>query len=420
LEKDKILKNILLDTIPANARNIGSVNLGYEITKNKFDLEYCHWRDVLDSIPEIIYANIFYPTHIFNLIGFLKRNNIPLLKNERVTKIIVGGQGVSNLNGCLNDIVDEIFLGESDGTEIDKKGWFRKKEITSDPIIKNKKAVIELTRGCKYKCSFCEYSWVHGGKFREKDIALVKEQVDFVKNNGINQVNFLSANFGSYGDLEELGSYCDINKIRVLNSDLCLRDFDQAKNVFGKRSSIKVGVESFDEITRKSVNKQMSDENLLKFFYSAINYTSNIHCYLIFGLPNDNYQKWFDWLKTISDMRKQIERPIRIEFNITNFEPCLGTPLENANMVNFEEKDIFLKEWINNLVDLGFRKKRGDHEITYKNSGGRLGRKEKSYKLLMNLKTQDSKITNAIIGAFSNGVGRSILDKQADKFLDLL
>ena len=411
------MKNIILNTIPADARSTGSINLGMEITKNKLNVSEAHWREQLDYVPEIIYANIFYITHIFNLISFLKRNNIEALKNKRRnTSIIVGGQGVSNLNGCLDEIVDEIYMGESDGDYIDKNGWVRVSEINSDLNIKGNKAVVELTRGCKYRCSFCEYGWVHGGKYREKDISLVKSQIQTIKLSGINNINFLSANLASYSGINELIEYCAKNNIKILNSDLCIRDFDKINNgTFSK--SIKVGVESFDEITRKNMNKYISDDDLMEFFKEATKISSNIHCYLIYGLPNDNYAKWFEWVERLSYLRKGIEKPLRIEFNLTNFEPCKGTPLENAPMINFSDKNDFLQEWIENLIKFGFIKQKDGVGITYKNAKGRLGRKENSYLLLMKLRDSSSEITNAIIESLPNGVGRSIKDPQAIKFL---
>lgn len=413
-------KNILLDTIPANARNLGTVNLGFEITKDVYDLDYCHWRTKLDAVGSKIYVNLFYPTHIFNLVSFLKKNNIPLRKEDRSgIKIIAGGQGVANLS-AMDEIADEIYHGESDGDALDKNGWNRVTKLESEPRIKGNKAAIELTRGCKYRCAFCEYSHVHGGKYREKDIELVKKQILQVSP-VTRRINFMSANIGSYSKLADLVDFCKANKVTILNSDLCVRDTEKAGDFV--QSNVSVGVESFNEQTRMDIKKPITDANLLRFFEYCMfeKKVSNIHPYLIYGLPNDNYEKWFEWLKIIADMRRKVERPVRVEFNITNFEPCRGTPLENAPQVDFVQKDEFLKIWAEELVKNGFRKN-GENEqkpITYVNARGRFGRKQKSYELLMALKTR-SNITDALEKALPSGVGRSISDDEADRFLKLL
>lgn len=404
---------ILVDTIPRNARGTGSINLGYEIVREHYDLRYAHFADRVLDIPDVIYANVFYPAHMINLVSFLKRNRIPVLREDRKQKLVVGGQGVSNTR-CFQDIADEIYLGEADGDHLEK-GWNRRTEIDSAPHIKDSKAVIELTRGCKYRCKFCEYGWVHGGRFREKDIELVKEQILYVLPKTSN-INFLSANFGSYSELESLSEFCKKYNVNVLNTDVCVNDINGL--TFNIQTGIKIGIESFDEKTRQFVNKPISDSELLSFFETYMPRSTMLHCYLIYGLPNDNYDNWFEWLEKIARIRKSIERPIRVEFSITNFEPCIGTPLESAPMVNFDDKNDFLEEWSAKLIEHGFRKQFEDKPITYANSRGRFGRKESSYNLLMALKTR-SDITNAFLSSLHSGVPRSISDGQAEKFLRL-
>jgi radical SAM superfamily enzyme YgiQ (UPF0313 family) len=394
----------LVDTIPRNAEKMGA--------------DKVLWHEILPTKYHIYAFNIFYPMHIFNMLSFMRKNNIPLLKESRAERILVGGQGVSNLNGCLDDIVDEIYKGEYDGDSI-ANGWHRKTDIDTPAVFKNTFSAVELTRGCKYRCKFCEYGWVHGGKFRQKNIDSVKSDIDrLIFTTKSKRVNFMSANLGSYYALEELLDYTDAVGIHVTNTDVCLRDFEKAKRHLTKRQTIKVGVESFDEKTRAFVNKAYSDNQLLDFVDWSVQHTGNIHFYLIYGLPNDDYDRWFEWLKILGDIRKsQQDRLIRMEFNLTNFEPCLGTPLADAPEVDFREKDYFLKHWSDALRENNFRK--GGGEVTYINSRGRFGRMENSYKLLMRLKKSDSLITSAILSSFKNGIGRTIPDNVAYKFVEM-
>ena len=423
----------MVDTIPVTARNQGSINLGFEIVADYYKPVIYHWRDKLGEEYDVLLFNIFYPTHIFNMVAFLKNNNIPVLASERKGRpyVVAGGQGVSNLNGCLDLIVNEVFKGELEGagTQMNEKGWVWAEELNSPLVCKGKNNVIELTRGCKYKCKFCEYSWVTGGPFRWKNIDLVKKQVDVAWNRDRRNINFLSANVNGYPDIEELVRHTDLRGVRFTNADSCLRDMFKSK-LIEQQSTVKMGVESFDEKTRTAIGKPISDDDLLEKISRLAEQVNYIHFYLIYGLPGDRYSTWLEWLAKLRRVRqghtKSVltlfgedtvnTRNLRFEFSLTNFEPCLGTPLADEPMVNFSKKAEFLKDWGEALIAHGFQKAKS---IDYGNCGGRFGRKEESYQLLMKLKRSGSEITDAIINAFPNGVGRTIKDDKAANFLEM-
>ena len=401
---------LLVDTIPKDARNQGSVNLGFEIVKEKLSADTCFWWEQVDITKyDRIAFNVFYPMHILNIVPFLTRNNIEVLKQKRnqTPYLIVGGQGIGK-NHILKDIVDEEYYGELDAED-------NIKEITSKAVIKNNKAVIELTRGCKYRCVFCEYGHVYGGKYREKNIDFVKKQILDIKEKNVKNVNFISSNFAGYSNIDELIQFCIDNKIRILNSDSCLNDVDKIlPHTKHLSRTIKLGVESFDEKSRFLVKKKITDEKLLELVKTLTDKFSYLHFYLIFGIPDDNYDNWIKWLKILSDLRKNYDKPVRYEFNITNLEPCTGTPFSEYDVVDFKKKEEFLKIWTKALIEYGFHK---GTEITYYNCGGRLGRKENSYNMLMELKTK-SDITDKLIYPLKRGVSRSVSDKEALKFLN--
>ena len=242
------------------------------------------------------------------------------------------------------------------------------------------------------------------------------EQIHEVRNRGIKQVNFLSANIGGYSQIRKLRIICENLGIRMRNSDVRVQDF---KNWIPMGNIIKVGVESFDENTRRKIGKPASDEKLLDFYVQAARQVSIIHSYLIYGLPGDDYDRWFEWIKKLGNLRRQFPREscgnLRFEFSITNFEPCLGTPLAKAPMVNFKEKGKFLQDWVKVLHSEGFSK---TDQLTYQNAKGRLGRMEDSYRMLMKVKRGGSEILEPLSKIFPKGIGRSVPSEKAKRFLD--
>jgi hypothetical protein len=420
------MKAIIINTTPKDMRNQGSINLGLEIVAQKFNAQKYDWFDKVEvNQYDTILFNVIYSTNILNIVPFLRNNKIEILKNKRTSHhIIAGGQGI-NKHGILDNIVNETFIGEIDYEE-------NSKEIITSPISRNGNTVIELTRGCKYKCTFCEYSHFYGGNYREKDFELLKEQINEIYKLKKHTINFLSANFLGYSKINELLEYIAFKNMRIVNSDANFNDLLRIiDNKYFNNKVIKMGIESFDEKTRTIIHKKISDDKLKELFIKLVNKMNYIHCYLIYGIPGDNYDKWFEWIKWLGDLRRAKsslqtnlfeekyllhDKIIRIEFNITNFEPCDYTPLSFAPEINFIEKDKFLKEWFKCLINNGFLKPKGNLE--YKNAHGRIGRKENSYKLLMKLKKGGIELTDSIINIFPNGINRSISDEKCNKFLN--
>lgn len=411
-------RTLLVDTIPKDARNQGTVNLGLEIAAKRLNADVCFWWDFVEDKEayDTIAFNVFYPTHLLNVWPFLHNNRIEPLWANRLgsgPRLIAGGQGCGRRD-ILGNIVDSTLYGEVDGDHVDVQGAWRASELTSRPCVKGNKAVIELTRGCKYRCKFCEYGWVHGGKYREKPFDLVREQIDRCLSYGVRRINLMTVNLGGYSRVEELLDYCQRRGVNIANTDTCLRDLSAVGSMLD-RAYVRVGLESFDEATRASIGKPMSDEALAETVETLLGRCSAVHFYLIYGLPGDDYERWFHWLERLQERRliHSQHRPIRYELSITNFEPCVGTPLADAPLVDFEEKHRFLRKWGAELIRLGYHQ--GDH-VWYENCGGRFGRKEASYRLLMALKQGGRELTGKMASVYPRGITRSIDDEKAERF----
>lgn len=406
---------IIVDTAPVEMRNKGSINLGLLIASKVLDANIVHWTEVLKELPEKIGFNIFWHMNIFNAMSFLLRNGIDPL--NRKVPVLFGGQGSNNISPMLRKgLADEIYYGEADGDYIDEKGWHRASVLNSEPVYypSGKKAAIELTRGCKYRCKFCEYGWTHGGKYREKEVELVKSQIDEAYQRGVQNINFMSANFAGYTKLEELADHCMKIGVKIMNTDICLSDLDRIIPLIDKKllfGTLKIGIESFCEKTRFDIGKRVTQDEFLKKMEYLVQKLGYIHFYLIYGLPNDDYDEWFKIIPILSKLRKGVnkqvstfwgkeevvDRPIRFEFSITNFFPTLNTPYENAPIVNWEEKLKFLDEWEKICGKWGFYTR------------GRIGRGSDSYQILTAIVQGNSEeLLKKIAYVFPNGIGRSI------------
>ncbi len=413
---------LLIDTLPPHLHKKNILNFGLDIVAREMDADVCHWRDTIEDIEQYdtIGFSVIYVMYVLNIVPFLRRHNISPWKNDRERpRIIFGGQGVSNMNSIMNPLGD-TFKGEING-EIDKKGWHWESELTTDPLIGRDRSVVEISRGCRYRCRFCEYSHVTGGAYREKDISLIKDQLTECVRYGTKRVTLRTANLAGHRDLDELLEHCVKYKIYQGWTDVSLLNAYRIEKWLKPLNitAPKIGVESFDAETRIQVctsGKQFSDLYLEDVIRMLMKNCNLIHLYLIYGLPGDDYTKWYEWVRKLSKMRDEFSHNIRIDFSITNFNPCPRTPMRDAYTVDFMRKEKFLKEWIAVMKETGFYKKTAT--MGRGSDYGRHGRKELTYRLLMTLRHGESDLTHKIVDALPYGIGRSVSDKHATQFLE--
>jgi len=417
---------IIVDTSPKQQTK-NYVNLGLSIVSKITNAQIVSYREKIDISQEHeIGFSIFYPLHLFNALYFIRNNGIEPLKSRRKNCFLTaGGQGISNLR-CTDDIFDHIFAGEFDYDYNMKNGkynspnriWHFASEITSQPEINGNTAIIELTRGCKSKCSFCEYSWVHGGKYREKDMDFVYNQLDYVTHMGIGRVNFTSTSITGYSKIFDLYNSCKEMGLKILLADYPLKDIriviklDRSVNAF---KFIHIFPESFDPDVRYSIGKAISNEDLLDYISFTIQHYNMITITLMYGLPNDDYNKWYNFVKDVGILKKLTKHPVRIDLKISDFEPCNGTPLWDVPEVDFTKKNEFIPQWINALQENGLMAINKDTSLH--KMCGLLGRRECVYKTMMTLRKRDTSITDALLSSFHNGVNRWLHKQQCDEFL---
>ncbi|WP_084955627.1 TIGR04013 family B12-binding domain/radical SAM domain-containing protein [Thermoactinospora rubra] len=72
---------------------------------------------------------------------------------------------------------------------------------------------IEITRGCRYTCRFCQTPFMFGGQFRHRSVASVREHVRVIAGFGLRDVRFITPTSLSYGSP---GPDPDLDKVEEL------------------------------------------------------------------------------------------------------------------------------------------------------------------------------------------------------------
>lgn len=421
-QKKSKRSTLIVDTIPQHIHKKNNQNFGLGIVAREMDADVCHWRDAIQDIEQYdtIGFSVIYVMYVLNIVPFLRRHNIEPYKDSRDRPyVIFGGQGASNLNGILDPLGD-TFKGEIEGDTV-KTGWHWLSTLNSDPMIGRDRSMVEISRGCKYGCRFCEYGHVTGGAYREKPIELIKDQLTDCVKYGTKRITLRTANLAGHTDLDELLEHCLAHKIYQGWTDISLRDADKIMKWLKPLdiTAPKIGVESFDEATRMNVcgsAKRFSDDYLEEIIAKLMENCNLIHLYLMYGLPNDNYKRWYDWVWKLSRLRDKYAHNIRIDFSITNFNSCKGTPLAGTPAIDFIQKRRFIEDWVAVMKEAGFYKAHA--KMGRGSDYGRHGRKELTYKLVMCLRHGKAALTRKIVEALPYGVGRTISDKHAIQFLE--
>jgi B12-binding domain/radical SAM domain protein len=198
------------------------------------------------------------------------------------------------------------------------------------------KGYIEITRGCPYRCGYCQTPTLFGGKMRHRSVDVIAESLHYV-----NDLRFVTPNAFAYGSPDKKPRY---EKVELLLKTLTK---DPKKQVYfgtfpGEVRPEYITHKALDLIRTYSAGNKVhfgaqsgSDAVLDKIrrghtvldVQSALDLCKEYDIQpvvdLIIGLPGEREE---DQLKTV-DLAKEITRQGSVHAHL--FTPLPGTPFEN-------------------------------------------------------------------------------------------
>lgn len=212
---------------------------------------------------------------------------------------------------------------------IDKKtfNWpkniYKAQETYFEPKIHEVEyAMVETTRGCPYKCIYCDWGGGTYTKVVSKPYTTILDEIEWVAKKNINVIELASANFGilpidvniSEYIVEMKTKYDYPKVVYTENAKNSLDRVAEIKNMWAKSGLLnhyKVSIQSLnDEIKENiqridpSIEKQIEVINKLK----ATSANLPIKIETIIGLPGDSYQNNLDQVDTIFKYNLPIPR----------------------------------------------------------------------------------------------------------------
>ncbi len=359
---------------------------------------------------DVVFVSLSYEYYYLNLSEWFFKNKIPMRKSERANGryplFVAGGIALTINPAPLIDCFDIILLGEAEKMEkellhllslnsfeeiedcianVDFAVSSRKEygvavkadsgtfgiasasELMKEGNCFNNRLIMELNRGCTNRCKFCAASYVYK-TYREASKEFVFASIDNAvsKNNGLALMGTSLNNVSYFNEILDVALKKSIPislssvKVNALTENLV----EKLKGCGVK--TISFAVESADTNTRKSILKQVTDDNIYNGYSLISSAGMNARFYFIAGLPDTDLNVEADALiELFSNLRKKFGK-LSVDLSFAPFSPKPFTPFETERMITKNEYTKFKKNVEKGLKKVDFSIK--THFFSYRES----------------------------------------------------
>lgn len=208
---------------------------------------------------------------------------------------------------------------------------------------------LEVMRGCRRRCKFCQAGVIYRPN-RERSVErLVSLAKNIYENTGYDEVSLLSLSSGDHSRIKEIvSSLKGLFEEKSIGISLpSLRAEDLIKSfpleiASGRRTSLTFAPEVGSEKMRNIIDKNVSIEALKECVCQAFkNGWRKVKLYFMIGLPQENRSDLdaiVDLARQISEVKRAVDgRPAAINASVSIFVPRPHTQFERAAMLKIEE-----------------------------------------------------------------------------------
>jgi len=230
--------------------------------------------------------------------------------------------------------------------------------ILSDKSYFKDAFIIEIERGCPKTCNFCIASWLNL-PVRYTPLEKIMQAIDF----GLqftNKIALLGAYVAGHPDFDKILNYIrEKNKISPVELTLSsLRADLTGENVIGTlvecgQKTATIAVEAGSERLRKVINKDLTDEQILKTVKNARLFgLKGLKIYAMIGLPTETDED----IEALINLMKRIKaenKGFELTLSVSSFIPKAQTPFQWSKKADSKELDVKLAHLKNEISKLG-------------------------------------------------------------------
>jgi radical SAM superfamily enzyme YgiQ (UPF0313 family) len=313
---------------------------------------------------DYVLVSLYWWRDVYEYLRYLAKNGIDPRRERPI--FIIGGMAALNprvLDGyfhyavigdgepVIGELINRLERGESlDGLD----GLWRDGDCTIGiqptlpaknyiDVRTNKTTRIEISRGCKQMCQFCELA--HIKPYRELPGEAIRHLINSSKTKTI---ALFAADMWSHSNAKEIEEYCRRAGKNNSASDVRL---DMIKKV-NRCSRVRFGLEGFSETTRKRFGKIISNDrfiSLMAHVYDNLKTSTgkpirSVTCYVIGDLPGEGRDSIIELWDTLKRFDEFISEKFTFFLSTSSFAPSQFTPMEREGIDPWSEWNSWMSE----------------------------------------------------------------------------
>jgi len=247
---------------------------------------------------------------------------------------------------------------------------------------------VEIARGCPQNCRFCQAKSYYSPYRTKQPENIIRELQNSLDHTGFESFSLSSLSTGDHPFIEEiLNKMISMDRPCLSVSFPSLRPSTLSGNILfalstGRKTGITIVPEAGSERLRRVINKEVSDEDILRAVRSVLSHGwQKLKLYFMIGLPTETDKDLLasiELVKKILEESKKLKKNLKIHISFSPFVPKPHTAFQRSKRDS--NKEIYrkigilrdgLKRYKN--IDLDFHRpekgavetiiSRGDHSV---------------------------------------------------------